>query len=210
MRGNDYPNNTQLDLYRTTVWDRAIVGMAIAAALAALAVATLTGCTQHSDAEATEDFNNQPVSFARAPADLPIVEIDDRNQYALASAIAKIEQLDPFEAHNAYRDLRKAWIGKHYRWRVFLVSATCQHANQCNVLPFDRAGADKSITQGWMPRVDIDAKTHASILRACDGESPCTVELEGTMAELILSTEQFTRMSFSNATLRPIRLASRD
>jgi hypothetical protein len=133
---------------------------------------------------------------AAAPSGPPIA--DTRTQYDFATALAAIEQLPRDQAALKYPELRRDWVARRYQWKVHVVPALCASVERCNVQPFDTGGADRHIVQGWMPRLEIDEADFASIQRACTGAERCTITFRGTLTRLVLSTEEFTALGFTD------------
>lgn len=137
-----------------------------------------------------------PAQPAADPARAPIA--DTRTQYDLAAALAAIEQLPRDQAALELPELRRDWIARRYQWKVDVVPALCASVERCNVQPFDTGGADRHIVQGWMPRLELDQADLASIQRACPDARRCTITFRGTLTKLVLSTEEFTALGFTD------------
>lgn len=123
---------------------------------------------------------------------------DTRTQYDLATAIGAIEKLPKDEAALKLPELRRDWITRRYQWKVHLIPVLCASVERCNVQPFDTGGADRHIVQGWMPLLEIDEADLAAIQRACPTAERCTITFRGTLTKLVLSTEEFTSLGFTD------------
>lgn len=183
----------------------------VAAMLAALGLAA-AGCEERTGprTEPRQDTAGAAVRQAPGPEATEATEPteavepsgppieDTRTQYDLATALAAIEQLPREQAALELPELRRGWIARRYQWKVHVVPALCASVERCNVQPFDTGGADRHIVQGWMPRLEIDEADFASIQRACTGAERCTVTFRGTLTKLVLSTEEFTALGFTD------------
>jgi len=123
---------------------------------------------------------------------------DTRTQYDLATAIAAVEKMPRDQAALELPELRRDWVARRYQWKVDVIPALCASVERCNVLPFDTGKTDRNITQGWMPRLELDEADFASIQRACASAERCTITFRGTLNKLVLSTEEFTALGFSD------------
>lgn len=123
---------------------------------------------------------------------------DTRTQYDLATAIAAIEKLPKDQAALELPELRRDWITRRFQWKVDVIPALCASVERCNVLPFDTGNTDRQITQGWMPRLELDEADFASIQRVCANTQRCTITFRGTLTRLVLSTEEFTALGFTD------------
>jgi hypothetical protein len=133
-----------------------------------------------------------------APAQGRVASLDPRSQYDLAAALTQVETArDRADLAAGYARLRTAWVGRRYRWTVRVVGPLCRSRDACNVLPFDRAGRDRKVVQGWMPRLDLDEGAFAALQRACAGRAPCEVQVEGTLSRMIADTQNPTSLEFS-------------
>ena len=152
-------------------------------------VAASAACTDSGDSE--EPRRAAPAAKARTAA------LDARSQYDLAAALSQVESSrDPDSVALGYHKIRTSWTGKRYRWRVRVIEALCRSRDACNVLPFDRAGRDKSVVHGWMPRLLLDDSAFAAIARRCSGVASCEIGIEGTLSELTVDTENPTSLQF--------------
>jgi hypothetical protein len=153
------------------------------------------GCKDKPKARNQDPGQNPgPATLSDAPGTEPVV--DSRTQFDLAAAITAAERSD--EAEDALDRVRRDFQGKRYRWTVYVMPALCPSAERCHVLPFDRAGADRTIMQGWMPRLELDADSFVALRRQCGDQPRCTIELEGTLSRLVLSTESLTSVHFGD------------
>jgi hypothetical protein len=146
---------------------------------------------------------NQDPGHAHDPAgpsgaDRAELAVDSRSQYDLAAAIAEAERMYPDEAEDALDRIRREWQGKRFRWKVYLVPALCPSAEGCHVVPFDRAGADRTILQGWMPRLELTPAAFAVLREQCGDRPRCDIEFEGTLSRLVLSTDDLTSLHFGD------------
>lgn len=138
--------------------------------------------------------DTEAARLAPAPQSAPAV--DTRSQFDLANAIDLADDSDDPEL--GYDHVRKNWIDKRYRWTVYRIAPLCRSTGQCNVLPFDRAGRDVKIVQGWMPRLEIDEADMKAIEAACGDRGRCELSFEGTMSSLVLSVDKPTSIEFSD------------
>jgi len=123
--------------------------------------------------------------------------LDPRTQYDLSRALNQVESVrDPDGVAIGYEKIRSAWLNRRYRWRVSVLEPLCRERDACNVLPFDRAGRDRKVVHGWMPRLVLDDTAFAAIQRACTGRSSCSIDMEGTLSDLVVDTEQPTSLEF--------------
>jgi hypothetical protein len=168
----------------TTAMPRAALALAAALAL-------MSSCRDASPDKAQAQGQAQARRSAARPA------LDARDQYDLARAMTEAERSrDPDKVARGYHEIRASWTGKRYRWRVRIVEPLCRRADACNALPFQRAGKDKSLVHGWMPRLLLDGANFAAIRRACTGKPSCDVDIEGTLSQLRLDTENPTSLEF--------------
>lgn len=123
---------------------------------------------------------------------------DKRTQYDLAAVIGAAERLPRDQAALELPEIRRDWVNRRYQWKVDVIPALCASVERCNVLPFDTGNADRHITQGWMPRLELDEADFASIQRACANAERCTITFRGTLTKLVLSTDEFTALGFTD------------
>jgi hypothetical protein len=158
------------------------------AALVAI-VAASAACTDSGDSE--KPRHAAPAATARTAA------LDSRSQYDLAAALSQVESSrDPDNVALGYQKLRASWTGKRYRWRVRVIEALCRSRDACNVLPFARAGRDRSVVHGWMPRLLLDDSAFAAIARRCSGVASCEIGIEATLSDLTVDMENPTSLQF--------------
>jgi hypothetical protein len=157
-------------------------------AILSLLLALVAACDRDAD----------PLDLSAAKV-APRAVFDARSQLDLARALDDIERGDRDEAGPRYDEVVRSFEGKRYRWRVKVLAPLCR-ADRCNVLAFDRGGRGV-VGQSWMPRLELEPDQHRALVERCAGESPCSVELEGRMARLIASTEQFTSVTFDRVEL---------
>ena len=155
-----------------------------------LLAAVAAACTDGG----ADDPPRRAAPAAKAPRTAPS---DPRTQYDLARALTEVERSrDPEAVGLGYQKIRSSWIGKRYRWRVRVIEPLCRSRDACNVLPFDRAGRDRSMVHGWMPHLILDDAGFAAIQRACQGKPGCEIGIEGTLSQLTLDTENPTSLEF--------------
>jgi hypothetical protein len=140
---------------------------------------------------------------AIAPADVPGDTLDARSQFDLAAAIRVIEhEGDDDERAFALEDLSKSWQGERYQWTVNFLPAFCPNEEGCHVVPFDRGGKDKDIVQGWSPELEVSAAQWQKVSKACaEAEGLCRLTFEGTLSKFRISTQELTRLTFSDISL---------
>jgi hypothetical protein len=145
-----------------------------------------------------QDHAQGPAGAEQSGADQAGLAVDPRSQYDLAAAIAEAERMYPDEAEDALDRIRREWQGERFRWKVYLVPALCPSAERCHVVPFDRAGADRAILQGWMPRLELAPAAFAALSEQCGDRPRCAIEFEGTLSRLVLSTDDLTALHFGD------------
>ncbi|HEY8141177.1 MAG TPA: hypothetical protein VIG06_00845 [Kofleriaceae bacterium] len=153
-----------------------------------VAVAMLAGCSKREDR--TQDTGHRTQDTGHGT-------IDGRTQRDLAAEIAGAEKLRRDEADAEYGRIRKSWLGKRVSWKVDVMSALCRSADECHALPFDRLGTDRTVVQGWMPRLRLDPATFAGLQARCAGRARCPVTVEATVADFTLSTEEPTSLTLA-------------
>lgn len=154
-------------------------------------VSIVAGAAACTDSDSQQPRRAAPAAVARTAA------LDSRSQYDLAAALSQVESSrDPDSVALGYQKIRASWTGKRYRWRVRVIDALCRSRDACNVLPFDRAGRDRSVVHGWMPRLLLDDSAFAAIARRCSGMASCEIGIEGTLSELTVDTENPTSLQF--------------
>jgi hypothetical protein len=172
----------------TTSMTKAITRTMPSAALALAAVMALMSACRDASPDAGQ---------GQARRSAPPPALDSRNQYDLARAMTEAERSrDPEQVALGYHKIRTSWTGKRYRWRVRIALPLCRRADACNAIPFQRAGRDKAVVHGWMPRLLLDDTGFAAIRRACTGKPSCDVDIEGTLSQLRLDTENPTSLEF--------------
>ncbi len=165
----------------------------IPTALALLSLLTFAAACDRDERAGAARAGGRPVR----PASL-----DPRSQYDLASDLTRVENERNLHARaSGYDQVRSSWTGKRYHWRVRVLEPLCRAQESCNVLPFDRAGKDRHIVHGWMPRLDLDPAAFAAIRRTCGKHTDCAIEMEGTLARFTLDTEQPTSLEFRDVVL---------
>jgi hypothetical protein len=162
----------------------------------AITLAALVSTLVASAACTDGGTDSEPRRAAPARAARPVA-LDSRTQYDLAAALSQVERSrDPDSVALGYQKVRESWIGRRYRWRVRIVEALCRSRDACNVLPFDRAGRDRAVVHGWMPRLLLDDSAFAAIARSCAGVASCEVGIEGTLSELTVDSADPTSLQF--------------
>jgi hypothetical protein len=136
------------------------------------------------------------------PAPAKTAVMDARTQYDLVKEIAAAEAMPKDAAAPRLLEIRRDWIGKRYQWKVDVIRAVCASAASCNVLPFDTGGADRHIVQGWMPQLELTEDAFAAIQRTCKDADRCTITFQGTLSKLVLSTEEFTSLGFTDVAIQ--------
>jgi hypothetical protein len=169
-------------------------GIVLASAL------TWAGCDQRQPTQpadpAAAAATTAPGSEEPAPA-APST-LDTRTQYDLAREIAAAEAMPKDEASLRLPEIRRDWIGKRYQWKVHVLPPMCASVESCNVMPFEIGEKDRQIVQGWMPQLELTQDDFAAIQSACKGADRCTITFQGTLSKLVLSTEEFTSLGFSD------------
>jgi hypothetical protein len=173
-------------------------GIVLASAL------TWAGCDQRKQTQPPDQSVGQPAAAvttapgSEEPAPAATATLDTRTQYDLASEIAKAEAMPRDEAALRLPEIRRNWIGKRYQWKVHVVPALCASVESCHVMPFEIGEKDRHIVQGWMPRLEVTQDGFAAIQSACKSADRCTITFQGTLSKLVLSTEEFTSLGFSD------------
>jgi hypothetical protein len=176
-----------------TLVSAAILGAVLGAGIFTVAVVRPGGS---SDAAGTQTAGSQAAEAAEAAP-----RVDARTQYDLARDIGETERLEPALRARRLDAIRRDWQGKRYRWRAWVIPALCRSADRCNVSPFDRAGADRELVHGWMPRLAMAPTAFAALQEQCADRPRCQIEFEGTLTRLVLSTEHFTSLSFTDVSV---------
>jgi hypothetical protein len=159
----------------------------------------LIGCSKSSEQAA-----QLPAEPATALAlEAPSGALDARSQFDLAAAIRVIEhEGDDDDRAFALADLTTSWQGERYQWTVNFLSAFCPNEEGCHVVPFDRGGKDKDIVQGWSPELEISAEQWQRLSKACAAEEGlCQLTFEGTLSNFRISTQELTRLTFSDVSV---------
>lgn len=172
-----------------------------AATLAVLGLA-VSGCEERTAPQGQTEMAGAAVRPApgaeqAAPSAGTPME-DKRTQYDFATALAAAERLPRDQAALELPEIRRDWVNRRYQWKVDVIPVLCASVERCNVLPFDTGNTDRHITQGWMPRLELDEVDFASIQRACANTQRCTITFRGTLTKLVLSTEEFTALGFTD------------
>jgi hypothetical protein len=154
--------------------------------------ASLLGCTK------SETKDGPPPPTTSASAAVARVEVDGRDQYALANDIVTALAADPDEDPDALGRVRKAWQGRRFRWELAYLPALCARADRCTVAPFDHARFKRPVAQGWLPRLQLDETSFASLKRACKDHPLCVVRVDARLTKLRLSTELPTQLALDS------------
>ena len=160
----------------------------------------ISACTRAGEETKQEGSSGS----AKAPVAEPAVNaLDARSQFDLAAEIRVIEREgDDYERAHALADLSDSWEGQRYQWTVNFLSAFCPSEDGCHVVPFDRGGKDKDIVQGWSPELGITAAQWQRLSSACaKTDEQCQLTFEGTLSSFRISTEELTRLTFSDISL---------
>jgi hypothetical protein len=174
-------------------------------AIAGLALFVLfAGCTRSGGEEpkrTTEDTTQESSDEASSASGQETVDL--RSQFDLAAAIRVIERVGDDEARaSALAALSESWQGARYRWTVTFLPAFCPNADGCHVVPFERGGKDNDIVQGWVPQLELSDSQWQRLAGACaPRETRCRVTFAGTLSEFRISTEELTRLTFSDVSL---------
>jgi hypothetical protein len=180
-----------------TMTSRIPMALACTAALALLGAVALmsAGCDAGGAGGGAAPVRAKAKPAAKSTAK-PAV-FDPRDQYELARALDEVETARDVDATaSGYSRLRASWTGKRYRWRVHVIAPLCGSRDACHVLPFDRGGRDAKMVQGWMPHLVLDDTGFAAIQERCGGRDMCQIEVEGTLSQLVVDTENPTSLEF--------------
>jgi hypothetical protein len=149
----------------------------------------------------SRENNDRTQDTGRRTQDTGHGQIDPRSQRELATEIAEAERLRKDEQGARYGAIRKSWLGKRVTWKVDVVPALCRAADACHALAFDRLGADRSVVQGWMPRLRLDAATFAALDTRCRGLARCPVTVQATVADFTLSADEPTSLTLGDVAI---------
>lgn len=170
--------------------------------LGLLGVAAVGGCPGNS--EQCDEQNAPKVAAEREPA-----ERDARDQYRLLDELESVRAIEGEGLPPALQKMRKDWQGQRYTWEVGLVPVFCRVAEQCMVAPFDhKLQPDRKIVQGWMPRLELDAATHADLLARCKPHAQCVFTFDAELAKFTLSTDKPTALAFRDVKISSVRPAA--
>ncbi len=137
-----------------------------------------------------------------------VSSFDARDQYQLVAALAGAMVAEPERLAGSLETLRRDWQGKRYRWEVAVSPGLCRGPESCVVLPFDHGRSEQRIVQGWLPRLSLDAATHAALRSSCETHALCVVTIEATLAEFVLSAEDPTSLRFDSVAIAAARSAA--
>ena len=119
----------------------------------------------------------------------PPLTLEHATQADLAYELADAERL------GTWHDVQQRWQGQILRWTVTRQRALCSSADDCNVAAFP---VQRPAKQGWMPLLSFAAGQYDALARACGGQDPCEVTIEGTLSKLDVSPELPTALELSN------------
>ena len=167
--------------------------------VALLGLVLTASCARSAD-EGAPASKDTKVTTAAATAETPL---SSRSQYDLAAAIRVIEkEQDDDERAFSLATLSDAWQGERYEWTVNFLTSFCPNENGCHVVPFDRGGKDKDIVQGWSPELKLSAEQWRELSDACSqSEGHCPVTFRGTLSKFRISTQELTRLTFTDVKL---------
>jgi len=149
-----------------------------------------------------------PAEDAASPAAAAATDVDPRDQYALAHAIAQAKASRE-EIASALARTRSEWVGRRYRWELAFMPTLCADAGSCVMMPFDHhRDPEHPIRQGWLPRLELGDSERKALHDACQGHARCVVDLSGHLGQLELSTEQPTSMTLSQVRIHGVREAA--
>jgi hypothetical protein len=176
-------------------------GAALSLALS-LAVAALAAC---DDAPAPAPLAPPPPA-AVAPPPAPT---DDRDQYQLArdidAALHASQQASQQDGAPTLARTVRAWVDKRISWELRYVPLLCQRPDECFMTPFDHNRFEKRLAQGWLPRLELDAATHADVARRCQGNARCVVRVEARIKTLVISPDDPTSITLDRVALAGAR-----
>ncbi len=171
--------------------------------IATTCFALLGACTRTSveQGEQGEQPSAEPSAKPAVPSAISL-----RSQFDLAAAIRVIEhEQDDEDRAFSLAQLTESWEGERYQWTVGFLSAFCPNAQGCHVVPFDRGGKDNQIVQGWSPQLELTDAQWERLAGACaKGSEQCRVTFSGTLSEFRISTEELTRLTFSEVSLEAV------
>ncbi|HET6583796.1 MAG TPA: hypothetical protein VFG69_10115 [Nannocystaceae bacterium] len=137
--------------------------------------------------------------------------LDARDQYALLGELEAAIGSGLDRDGNAMAAVRSAWLGKRFRWEVGFVPVFCASQARCHVAPFDHGRRpDRRIRQGFMPELALDDAGFAAVRAACEGHSPCVLEIEGTLGKFAFSPDEATALRLDDVRIRGARTARGD
>lgn len=143
------------------------------------------------------------------PENTAKMELDARDQYALARAIQGAQDGSLELREGALVQVRRDWAGRRYRWQVAFVPDLYRGSGPCLVHPFDfRTLSVSTVAHGWMPRLDLDPEAKNELAEACRAHSVCVFVFEGKLDRFVLSNDVGTSLSFSGVRLGSVRAAT--
>ena len=127
------------------------------------------------------------------PKPAPLPELVTATQMDLA------RDLDAAERQGQWTEVQHRWQGQVLRWEVTRIKRLCATPEQCHVVAFPVMRPEQ---RGWLPQVELAPGQFAALESACRDQESCKITIEGTLAELHVSSELPTRLKFSNVTIK--------
>ncbi|MGE5180860.1 MAG: hypothetical protein ACM31C_02300 [Acidobacteriota bacterium] len=104
-------------------------------------------------------------------------------------------ELDDAEHRGTWPEVRARWQGQRLHWTVTRQRSLCRTVDACHVAAFPITRPAKV---GWMPALQLAAGEWSKLEAACGDAERCRLEIDGTLAELVVSPELPTSLKFSD------------
>ena len=127
------------------------------------------------------------------PTPAPLPKLVNATQMDLA------RDLDDAERLGTWSEVQHRWQGQVLRWEVTRIKQLCAKPEQCHVVAFP---VMRPAQRGWLPAVELAPGQFAALEATCRGQEHCKITIEGTLAELHVSSEMPTRLKFSNVMIK--------
>lgn len=169
------------------------------------AVASVLFLAQCTSTDRSNEAQRMPQQTSAVSAQQPLVTetIDSRSQHDLAAAIRLAERHnDEDERAFQFATLAESWQGQRFRWTTYFLPVFCPNEDGCHVVPFNRGGKDKDIVQGWSPQLELSQDQWKGLSSSCStSEDQCQVTFEATLSKFRISTQELTRLTFTDVSL---------
>ncbi len=104
-------------------------------------------------------------------------------------------ELDDADRDGTWPEVRARWQGQRLHWTVTRQRSLCGSVDECHVAAFPITRPAKV---GWMPALQLAPGEWAKLAAGCGDAEQCQLEIEGTLAELVVSPELPTSLKFSD------------